>query len=631
MLALALALILYLTFLSTPASASGPSERPNFLFIFIDDMNMAPGSFGGQAHTPNMDRIAQEGMAFINAQTAAPACNPSRIAMLTGLRPASTGITTLGPAHTRWRQYLSRPDGPAYHHYGPGIEHVQTIFEHLHNNGYYIASTGKTFHNNDQLNAETWDEMYLWNFWPGIGWPANMPLHGMNEYLSLTHSDWGAIEDAEDPHHPGVHYSEATLPDYETTGHALDILDNAPQHQPFFIAVGYLLPHLPWYVPQSALDSYPLDAITLPETIPNDLADIPPNGVWLVWQGGGFYDQQYVFNNEHQWRKAVVHYLAGVSYVDQQVGRLLHALADKGLEDNTVIILWSDHGFHLGEKKHLRKHTLWNVATRSPLLIKAPGVTQPGSQTDSVVSATDLFPTIVDLANLEMPSDFHRDGRSLLPLLKKPETFWPWPAVTTLGRWDQPTAKQSALTMRHWRYLRYDLFDDDPDRREELYYHLTDPHEWHNLLSSQNGNPADFRGVRKFMESILRGQVKPDEPPLAHEANIDGFMGFLTPVTLSGEDPNLDFLLFEIKSLPAQGRLYLDVDGAPGTEITHPGQRLITNPGWTGRVWYLPNAGVTQDHFTFAVSDGRTEDVATVALSIHEPPRYALHLPVVRH
>ena len=195
--------------------------------------------------------------------------------------------------------------------------------------------------------------------------------------------------------------------------------------------------------------------------------------------------------------KSVAHYLAGISYVDQQIGRLLQILEDQGHLDDTIIILWSDHGYHLGEKAHLRKHTLWDVATRSPLIIKAPGLTQPGSSTDAVVNGIDLFPTIVDLAGLDMPTDFHRDGRSLMPLLKDPQAYWPWPSITTLGHWGQPTAEQSALRTRDWHYIRYNLFDNGPDRREELYHLAQDPHEWTNLLSPQNGDPAAYEPIRQ--------------------------------------------------------------------------------------------------------------------------------------
>lgn len=182
LLAFLLALALYLNLSASPSIAVESPENPNILFISIDDLNTVPGVYGGQAQTPNIDRLAHEGMLFTNAHVAAPVCNPSRIALFTGLRPSSTGITNLGPAHRDWRTYLNHPDGPAYQHYGEGIGEIKTIFQHLQDNGYYTASAGKTFHDHEQLRDEPWDDLRMWNFWPGIGWPANLPLHGMSEY-----------------------------------------------------------------------------------------------------------------------------------------------------------------------------------------------------------------------------------------------------------------------------------------------------------------------------------------------------------------------------------------------------------------------------------------------------------------
>ena len=630
LLALVLALALYLNLSIASAAAQSP-DNPNILFISIDDLNMAPGIYGGQAHTPNIDRLAREGMLFTNAHVAAPVCNPSRIALLTGLRPASTGITSLGPEHRDWRNYLNQPDGPAYQHYGEGIGDVKTMFQHLQDNGYYIASAGKTFHDSEQLVNESWDDLRTWNFWPGIGWPENLPLHGMTDYYenATLDADWGAIEDAQDPH-SGSNYSESDLPDFEITQNAIDILESTPDDQPFFVGVGFLLPHLPWYVPERMLAQYPLEDIRLPETMPDDLADIPPDGVGLVWQDGGYYDQNYVFDDEFQWKNAVAHYLAGVSYVDEQVGRILDVLDAKGITENTMIVLWSDQGYHLGEKQHLQKQTLWDVATRAPLIIKAPSVTTAGSVTDSVVNGVDLFPTIVDLAGLDMPSDFHRDGRSLLPLLKDSGTHWPWPATTTLGRWDLPTSERSSIRTRDWSYVRYNLNDHDSDRREELYLMIDDPHEWRNLLSDQNANPDDYQNVRLFLETVLRGQILPDEPPAAVDVHATGSQGLMLPVQLTGNDPNLDFLVFQIESLPTGGKLFIRLEeGMPGEEITETGVVIINQPGWSADLLYQSTTEQRTDQFTFTASDGRQASTGMVEISLREEPLYPRILPVI--
>ena len=306
------------------AQPAPPPVHPNILFIFVDDMNTMLLPWGGQADTPNMDRIAAKGVVFQNHYAPMALCAPSRIGLLTGLRPASTGITSLAPEYVDWRTYFASPSSPAYQNYGPEVEHIDTLFDYLRRNGYWVASAGKTFHSNEQLLRETWDELHLWPFWPGIGWPLNRPLNGLTEYDQATGGpDWGAIEDAIDPKHPERHYTEHDLPDYQIGQDALTIFDDVPQDRPWLVGVGFVLPHLPWYVPARMLDRYPIDQIQLPPASPDDLVDIPSIGVSLVSQGKNFYDQRHIFNDDYQWRRAVQHYLAGISYVDERIGVIL--------------------------------------------------------------------------------------------------------------------------------------------------------------------------------------------------------------------------------------------------------------------------------------------------------------------
>lgn len=615
---------------AAPASDPAPaSNRPNILFIMIDDLAPALGVYGGQAKTPRLDRLAAEGMRFTEAHANAVSCNPSRTSMILGLRPSSTGVTSLGPQHVDWRHYLADPAGPAYQHYGPGIGAIKTLFQHFRDNGYYVATVGKTFHTNDQAAAEPWDQWHPWSFWPGIGWPQNLPLHGLNDYYNhvTPDSDWGAIEAALNPR--GGYYTEADLPDFINTRNALAVLDSAPRDRPFFLAVGFLLPHLPWYAPQRMLDLYPLDDIRLPPTIADDLADLPPEAVALVSQGGQYWDQRYVFGDDPQWRKAVAHYLAGVSYVDEQIGRLLDALAAKGLAENTIIVVWGDQGYHLGQKQHLQKHTLWNESTRVPLIIEAPGATRPGSVTHAVVNSVDIFPTLTELAGLAMPTDFHRDGRSLAPLLRDPNAYWPWPATSVLGDWDSPIVTRAAVRTRGWSYLRYDLTDPGPNRSEELYFRIDDPNEWRNLLSPRNGDPRQYESVRSFLETVLQGQMRPDAPPVAQSLQVTAWQGLLQPIRLAGADPNNDYLAFTITALPAHGRLFQSRDGvSPGPEITQPGPLLPPLPGWSVSVLYAPTTA-GPDAFQFTVSDGISSSAGTVSVTVNQTALHHVAFPLL--
>jgi len=628
-------LLLLLAAAASPAAAQTPA-RPNILMIMVDDLAPVLGVYGGQAYTPHLDRLAAEGALFENAHVNAVSCNPSRISMIIGLRPASTGITSLSPEHCDWRTFLTDPASPGYQNYGPGISQIKTIFQHFRDNGYFIASAGKIFHNNDQILKESWDMAYTWDFWQGIGWPQDVPINALHEYFAETFVDWGAIDQLKKT--TGEFYTEQDLPDYRVTQNALRIIAALPDDRPFFVNVGYLLPHLPWYVPQRLLDRYPLDRIELPPVLADDLADLPPEALALVWQEGKYHDQRYLFEQPQQWRAALAHYLAGVSYMDEQVGVVLAALEQRGLADNTIVLFWSDHGYHLGEKQHLQKHTLWEESTHIPLLVRMPGMIQAesrnagarnaGARIAPPVGSVDLFPTLIELAGLAPPSDFPRDGRSLVPLLRNPKTPWPWPVVTTHGRWNTSQIDRAALRTAGWRYIHYDLDRSTSQSQEELYFHLTDPHEWYNLLSPRNGDPAPYRGVRIFLEQMLRGQNQPDRPPRAHSLARNYTGGGAARLRISGEDANFDYLLFNIETLPEQGRLYQSPDGVTRlAAITQPGVRLATDPGWATWLIYQPDPGVRADRFTFSVSDGRNQAVGQVDLSLTPPAAHPLVSP----
>ncbi|MFN9085812.1 MAG: sulfatase, partial [Acidobacteriota bacterium] len=240
---------------------------------------------------------------------------------------------------------------------------------------------------------------------------------------------------------------------------------NTPRDQPLFLACGLYKPHLPWYVPQKYFDLFPLDSIVLPKINGDDLDDVPPIGRKYAKPDG----DHKLITGAGQWKQAVQAYLACIAFADAQLGRLLDAYEKSPFRQNSVIVLWSDHGWHLGEKLHWRKFSLWEEATHNVLMVVAPGVTKPGSRCDRTVSLMDVYPTLVDLCGL--PARQELEGVSLRPLLADPKAKWERPAVTTYFR------NNHSVRSEEWRYIRYE------DGKEELYDHKQDPLEWKNLAA----------------------------------------------------------------------------------------------------------------------------------------------------
>ena len=402
-------------------------EKPDVLFIAIDDLNDWVGHLGGNpdVETPNLDALAQRGVSFTNAHCVAPACNPSRAGLLSGLRPSTTGIYT--NSHD-WQNTLAD---------------VLTLPQFYRQQGYHVLGGGKIFHGSGVVE-HYWDGYYQRKELPS----PKTPYNGLNK----AHFDW----------HP-LDVDETEMPDYKLVTWASEVLAKPRGNKPLFLAVGIVKPHLPWYAPQKYFDMYPLDKITLPNVPDNDLDDIPALGLKMANPGG---DHKAVLE-ANQWRQAVQAYLATITFVDDQVGRLIKALDDSGRAKNTVIVLWGDHGWHLGEKHHWRKFSLWEEATRAPFIVVAPGVTQPGELCPASVDFLGIYPTLADLCGLATPK--HVQGKSLRPLLESPKAEWTIPALTTHGRGNH------AVRDARWRYIRY------RDGAEELYDHEKDPMEWINV------------------------------------------------------------------------------------------------------------------------------------------------------
>jgi len=252
--------------------------------------------------------------------------------------------------------------------------------------------------------------------------------------------------------------------DYQSVSYIVKKLGQ-PQDKPFFFACGLHKPHMPWSVPKKYYELYPIDNIQLPKVQENDLDDIPPAGIAMARPDG---DHAAILKSG-RWKVAVQEYLATISFCDAMIGRLIDGFDKSAYKDNTIICLWSDHGWHLGEKQHWRKFALWEEATRAPYMWIVPGVTKPGGVCNRTVDYMQIYPTLCDLAGLPLPK--HVEGESIRKLLANPDAPWDKPAITT---W---LYNNHAVRNEEWRYIRYANGD------EELYHNLMDPLEWNNLAS----------------------------------------------------------------------------------------------------------------------------------------------------
>ena len=427
-----------LFFLLTNASLHADSQKPNVLFIAVDDLNHWVGYTGRnpQTVTPNIDRLASLGMAFTNAHCAAPACNPSRAALMSGMRPNTTACYK-NPDF--WTRFI--PEG-------------KTISHHFRQNGYRAIGMGKIFHSDSYYESE-WDEY------------PDLPVRSHGE----------GVDKMEGFHDPLAHdLKDEDLADWHTVNFCIEQLQKN-QSGPFFLACGLHKPHLPFAVPRKYYKQFPLDQIKLPPHREDDLDDLPPAGVRMARPEG----DHARFLKNGRWKAAIQSYLATVSYTDMNIGRLLDAFEKSEYKDNTIIVFWGDHGWHFGEKHHWRKFALWEEATRAPLIWVAPGVTRTDSVCDQPVDFMSIYPTLCDLAGISIPE--HVEGKSLRPLLENPKTKWTEPAITTNGY------QNHAIRTNRWRYIQYE------DGSTELYDHKSDPYEWNNLADNPEfkKNPEEIK------------------------------------------------------------------------------------------------------------------------------------------
>jgi arylsulfatase A-like enzyme len=428
--------------LSSATTLLFSDSRPDVLFVAIDDMNDWISLLDSESpiQTPNLERLAKRGTLFTRAYCASPACNPSRVATLTGLRPTTSGVYG---NKSNWRKAL------------PGRK---TIMQQFRAAGYEVKGAGKIFHHH--LDGAFHDDASFNEFQPMA--PQNMPeekLNGAPGYGS-PNTDWGEWPPA-----------ETDTIDFKTADYCIEVLRGDRSEPPLFLACGIFKPHSPFFAP--TIYHEPYRGMELPTRNPDDWEDLPSGANDLMdskrWFWAGMMGVEDKSPGSYQ--RFIEAYAACCAFADAQLGRVLDALDSNPRGKETIVVLWSDHGFHLGEKDHIEKFALWEKANRIPMIVVAPGVATPGSVCDAPVDLTALYPTLLELAGL--PEDKRADGNSLVPQLKNPDRKRPIPALMTYGKGNH------AVRTERWRYIRY------ADGTEELYDHEVDPEEWANVASAQ--------------------------------------------------------------------------------------------------------------------------------------------------
>lgn len=426
----------------------------NVLFLVADDLNSwlleDKNRYAGKVIAPNMKKFAESGVNFQYAYTAAPVCSPSRTAFFSGVAPWNSG------------HYHNTPGANS----SEPLKKAVSLAGAFKQAGYTTAGFGKITHGWDQ--KEHWDVKVGHKRDPA---PPGAPLTPVGR----GEQDWGPI-----------HLSEEKMNDTQNANLAIAELQK-PHDKPFFIAYGTFNPHMPWYVPQKYFDMFPMDEVTTPKILKDDLNDVPEFGRELTGGKGKFVDA-VMSNGLH--KQAVQAYLATTAYVDVQMGRVLDALEKSPHKDNTIVVFLTDHGFHLGEKHHWQKATLWEEATHSLLMVRVPGMTPAGKPCPRFVSLLDIYPTLAELCQLKKTSKL--DGRSLTPLLKNPDAEWSSTAMTGLTSKGGPWSAYISIRNEQGRYIRY---SNGP---EEFYDTTKDPHEWTNRI----GDPH-FDSVVKIMRAVV--------------------------------------------------------------------------------------------------------------------------------
>ena len=523
-----------------PCHGSLAQEKPNVVLIMCDDLNDYVEGFGGhpQAKTPNIARLAKSGVTFTQAHCNIPICGPSRASMFTGIYPHHSACF----GFTNWDTYEV-------------LKNSRTIMDHFRAEGYQTLGTGKLMHHMVRQEWKNYGNRADYGpfLFDGKDKLAHPDVPAPYRDIGAVDGSFGALVSLAGRTSPnGKPYSWLTggwakqrelkvnsQTDRDPTAdelngqwavEQLEARVDKPGRQPFFMGVGFIRPHTPLIVPKKYFDMFPLDSIELPEIRPGDVEDTFSQSIRGIPEGADgprsedmgtrlfntlveSYDSQ-----DEALRHFIQAYLASVASVDDQIGKILDAIDNSSLKDNTIVVLTSDHGWGMGEKNYLYKNSLWQESTRVPLIIRAPGVAKTAGVAAQPVSLIDIYPTLNDLCGLSNDTKKNDkghslDGYSMKPLLEDPENgAWSGPesALTALYKWRMkynPARESYSLRAKDWRYIRYE------NGKEELYATNEDPHEWTNLA----GQPDHQETLISFRKQLATrvpspGTAVPPQP-----------------------------------------------------------------------------------------------------------------------
>ena len=431
-------------------------EKPNIVFIAIDDQNDWIGCLGGHpnALTPHIDKLASRGTLFTNAHCQSPLCNSSRTSLMTGLRPDSTGIYGLAP----WFRNLAE------------FKDLTSLPQHLEQQGYATLSAGKIYHGGYGRKPSDREFQSLGPGATGAPFPDKKLV---NTPSKMKLVDWGLF-----PHR------DEDKGDYKIAQWAVEALNKKPQG-PFFLSAGFFLPHVPCFATEKWFELHPLEKTSLPLIQRGDREDTPRFSWYLHWS---LPEPRLRWLEDHdQWMNLTRSYLACTSFVDHQVGKIMEAIDRNGFRDNTIIVLWSDHGWHVGEKDITGKNSLWDDGTRVPLIFAGPQI--DSGVCSQPVELLDIYPTLCDLTQSKKPK--HLEGLSLVAQLQDATAKRQRPAITTHNHHNHGVRSEK------WRFIQY------ADGSQELYDMVKDPHEWNNLIG-QKGYEKVISDHQQWIPKISR-------------------------------------------------------------------------------------------------------------------------------
>lgn len=456
-----LLLVLICTGLNTFAKKSG---KLNVLFIAVDDMNNNLGCYNNPiVKSPGIDKLASSGIAFTHAYCQFPLCSPSRSSLLTGLRPDKTRVFDLT------------------YHFRQDLPDIVTLPQLFKQNGYYVARVGKMFHygNPGEIGTNGLDDKISWTerFNPAGLDKTSLELDVIN-YTPQKKGLGAAMAFLADKKGTDKQHTDGIVADK-----AIELMKKHAD-KPFFIAAGFYKPHCPWITPNKYFDLYSLSDMTLPEINGSTAAKYPSAALSSTspWPYFGITPEQA--------SECKLAYYAAISFVDAQIERLLQGLKETGLAENTIVVFWSDHGYHLGEHGLWFKQSCFEESAKCPLIISVPGMKNAGKLCNKTVELVDIYPTLAQLAGLKAPA--YIEGNSLYPLLENPEANWDFPAYTQVQRGKYPG---HSVRTRLWRYTEWDFGKEG----SELYNEETDPSELNNLVA----NPK-YSGIVEEMKKLLR-------------------------------------------------------------------------------------------------------------------------------